>query len=38
MPACMALSTDGYRTLYDKLASVVQQYHGDPMRQLVEIA
>jgi len=33
-----AISIEGYRTLYDKLAGVVQQYDGDPMRQLVEIA
>jgi AcrR family transcriptional regulator len=33
-----AISTEGYRALYDKLARVVQQHNGDPMRQLVEIA
>jgi AcrR family transcriptional regulator len=33
-----AISTEGYRRLYDKLMAVTQTYPGDPLRQLVETA
>ena len=33
-----AISTEGYRRLYEKLATVVQKYKDDPMRQFVEVA
>jgi AcrR family transcriptional regulator len=33
-----AISTEGYRKLYDCLASVVEQYRHDPLRQLIEAA
>lgn len=31
-----AISTEGYRRLYDKLLGVGERYPGDPLRQLVE--
>ncbi len=33
-----AISTEGYRKLFDCLAAVVEQYRGDPLRQLIEAA
>jgi AcrR family transcriptional regulator len=33
-----AISTEGYRKLFDCLASVVEQYRHDPLRQLIETA
>jgi AcrR family transcriptional regulator len=33
-----AISTEGYRWLYERINAVVQQYPGDPLRQLVEAA
>jgi AcrR family transcriptional regulator len=33
-----AISTEGYRKLYDCLASAVEQYRHDPLRQLIEAA
>ena len=33
-----AISTEGYRRLYEKLLTVYQIYTGDPLRQLVEAA
>jgi AcrR family transcriptional regulator len=33
-----AISTAGYTRLYEKLAAAVQQYEGNPLRQLVEAA
>jgi AcrR family transcriptional regulator len=33
-----AISTEGYRRLYEKLVTVVQKYPHDPARQLVEVA
>ncbi len=33
-----AISTEGYRKLYDSLAAVVEQYRRDPLRQLIEAA
>jgi AcrR family transcriptional regulator len=33
-----AISTEGYRVLYDKLEVTIQRYDGDPLRQLVEAA
>lgn len=33
-----AISTEGYRKLYDCLAAVVAQYRHDPLRQLIEAA
>lgn len=33
-----AISTEGYRNLFDCLASVVEQYRHDPLRQLIEAA
>ncbi len=31
-----AISTDGYRRLYEAIAAAAHQYQGDPLRQLVE--
>lgn len=31
-----AISTEGYRRLYEKIYAVGQRYHGDPVRRLVE--
>jgi AcrR family transcriptional regulator len=31
-----AISTDGYRRLYEAITAAAQQYQGDPLRQLVE--
>jgi len=33
-----AISTEGYRRLYEKLIAVTRAYSGDPLRQLVEAA
>ena len=33
-----AISTEGYRKLYDCLAAAVEQYRHDPLRQLIEAA
>ena len=33
-----AISTEGYRKLYDCLVSVVEHYRPDPLRQLIEAA
>ncbi|MGB8213624.1 MAG: TetR/AcrR family transcriptional regulator [Anaerolineales bacterium] len=33
-----AISTEGYRRLYEELLGVVQQYQADPLRQFVEVA
>jgi AcrR family transcriptional regulator len=33
-----AISTEGYRQLYDCLAAAVEQYRTDPLRQLIEAA
>ncbi len=33
-----AISTEGYRRLYEKMDAAAQRYHGDPKRQLVETA
>ena len=33
-----AISTEGYRRLYEKLFVVVQKYRDDPLRQFVEMA
>ncbi|MDD5370270.1 MAG: TetR/AcrR family transcriptional regulator [Anaerolineaceae bacterium] len=33
-----AISTEGYRMLYDKLEGALRIYRGDPLRQLVEAA
>jgi AcrR family transcriptional regulator len=33
-----AISTEGYRLLYEKLQAVCRAYSGDPLRQLVEAA
>jgi AcrR family transcriptional regulator len=33
-----AISTDGYRRLYEKFVRVVEQYPRDPLRQFVEVA
>ncbi|HVM72455.1 MAG TPA: TetR/AcrR family transcriptional regulator [Anaerolineales bacterium] len=33
-----AVSTEGYRRLYDKLVAVINKYPGDPLRQFVEVA
>jgi AcrR family transcriptional regulator len=33
-----AISTEGYRMLYERLDAAVQRYHADPLRQLVEAA
>jgi AcrR family transcriptional regulator len=33
-----AISTEGYRMLYERLDAAVQQYRDDPLRQLVEAA
>jgi AcrR family transcriptional regulator len=33
-----AISTEGYRRLYEKLTAVVEKYRADPLRQFVEVA
>ena len=33
-----AISTEGYRRLYEKLTAVVEKYRDDPLRQFVEVA
>ncbi len=33
-----AIATDGHSKIYARLASVMEQYPGDPLRQLIEIA
>jgi AcrR family transcriptional regulator len=33
-----AISTEGYRMLYEKLETAIQHYNGDPLRQLIEAA
>jgi AcrR family transcriptional regulator len=33
-----AISTEGYRRLYETLQAISARYHGDPLRQLVEAA
>jgi AcrR family transcriptional regulator len=33
-----AISTEGYRRLYEKFARVVEKYSQDPLRQFVEVA
>jgi AcrR family transcriptional regulator len=33
-----AISTDGHRQIYERIAGIVERYPGDPLRQLVEAA
>src|SRR5512137_1178135 len=32
-----AISTEGYKKLYDQIAQVAEQYRSDPLRRLVEV-